>query len=124
MELQKNHITGVTYEGQNQATLLAEKDNRGYKSNRWLTFLQAKAVGRSIKKGEHGVPIVKFVDYQEKVGDRVEDRKGRKVYTVFNFEQTELTGTPEYGKIYALTSDESTPSILNGNSWATSEIHQ
>lgn len=98
MELQKNYITGESYQGKNQGILLAVKEGEGFKSNYWLTFLQAKGKGLSIKKGSKGVSVFKgFSRYERKT----KDKKGEdKIITysspngfarVFNLDCTEDT---------------------------------
>ncbi len=53
METARNAVTGVEYQGTNAATLGTGK---------WATFLQWKGAGRSIKKGEKGTRIIKFLE--------------------------------------------------------------
>lgn len=90
MELQKNYITKIAYEGQNQAYLMNYKEEAGFESNEWLTFLQAKEKGLKIKKGSKGISLVRFINYAElnEKTDKVEDKVGRKYFRVFNLDQT------------------------------------
>lgn len=70
MELQINSISRLAYQGKNQAELLSAKEKNGYKSNEWLTFLQAKELKLKIKKGSKGVEIFKgFSDVTTKGKD-------------------------------------------------------
>ena len=59
MELQINHTTKLAYQGKNQAELLNAKIKNSYKSDEWLTFLQAKEKGLKIKKGSKSIPVFK-----------------------------------------------------------------
>ena len=62
MRLQYNKTTNRTYEGGNQAVLMGEKDRNNYKSNAWLTFIQARAAGyRLVKAKGKGVSLRTFV---------------------------------------------------------------
>ncbi len=85
-ELPRNAITGLTYQGRNINAL-----QRG----EWATFLQWKSIGYSVKKGEHGTKIVKFVETIEKnsQGKAVEASRPR-VYTVFERSQVEMMKDP------------------------------
>ena len=56
---QYNKKTGKVYEGRNQVELLNAKASNNYKSDEWLTFLQARELGLKIKKGSKGVGIFK-----------------------------------------------------------------
>jgi antirestriction protein ArdC len=64
----------------------------GYGSQYWLTYRQAQALGRNVRKGEHGTKIVfwKFDRYETETADgEAEERKSAflRYYTVFNLEQ-------------------------------------
>lgn len=61
----------------------------GYGSPYWLTFRQAKNLGGSVRKGEHGTKIVFFKAYDKTDADgEVTDRiRMIRYYTVFNVEQ-------------------------------------
>ena len=87
-----NYITGLQYQGMNQVDLEAAKEKGSFKSDAWLTFLQAKEKGLKIKKGSKGVSIFKgFEKFEDKDKDgkiRVESRP-LGFATVFNLDQTE-----------------------------------
>ena len=95
MEKQINKISGLTYEGRNQAELMATAHKCKYQSNEWVTFLQAKSLGLSIRTGSHGVRIFKgFAQFDQKVKDK-EGKEKIQTYsrpvgfaTVFNLDQT------------------------------------
>lgn len=148
MNVQKNFITKQAYTKGNQIDLLTIKDTCGYISDYWVTFLQAKGMGLNIKKGESGVKLGRVI------GGAVEDKDGNTVlpadsvksfkkFVVFNLDQTdyreqeevsglpiemreykEIEDRPEYGRVYALTGDDNTPSIMRGDSWAESEVRE
>lgn len=80
-----NPITGTIYQGMNSATLASAADCR-----EWATFLQWKAAGYTIKKGEHGQKIRVYpatTRKDEKTG-KTEAVCTPRCYTVFNREQT------------------------------------
>lgn len=55
--LPTNASTGRAYNSGNRLILLAAGLDASYQDNRWLTFNQAKALGGSVMKGQHGTPI-------------------------------------------------------------------
>jgi len=63
MNYQYNHITKEIYQGRNQADLIRAKKANSFKSDAWLTFLQAKYNGLKIKKSSKGVAI--FLGYRK-----------------------------------------------------------
>lgn len=85
---------GVPYQGINILLLWGEQLDKGFQSNRWMTFKQAQALGANIRKGEHGGLVV----YANKVTKSKTDDKGDEIeheipfmkgYTVFNVDQIE-----------------------------------
>jgi len=92
MKLQYNHITGKEYQGRNQVILLSVKEELKYKSNAWLTFLQAKDSKLKIKKGSKGVSIfkgyAKFISKDEKSGKEKEVTGNLGYARVFSLDQT------------------------------------
>ena len=79
--LQANAITGNYYQGYNQAVLMRIKQSRGYKSNKWLTFLQAKANGLMLENAKgKGVTLRTFPE-DEKTGENFPY-----YFSVFNFD--------------------------------------
>ena len=97
-----NYLTGQQYKGNNEALLAGQ----GFTSTEWLTFLQAKECGGSVRKGSTGVRILKVIeDDNGKVS-------GARTYVVFNSEQCEnldadLKLTPEQYEIYKVLKKES-----------------
>lgn len=90
----RNLISGADYRGINYLILFIE--NRT--DPRWCTFLQAKELGGSVRKGEKGTGIVKYgtaVKSREENGETVvSGYRYLTAYTVFNFEQIDW---PENG---------------------------
>lgn len=99
--LPKNASTGRTYSGVNILLLWGAAIECGFSDQIWLTYRQAKGLGGSVMKGEHGAMVVyadKFVPKQEQ--ERAASEGGEasfvpflKRYTVFNAAQCE--GLPE-----------------------------
>ena len=120
MELQKNHVSDVVYSGMNQPELQQVKARRNYKSNEWLTFVQARGAGLRLynAKGQ-GVHLRTFPK-DETTGNRFP-----KHFVVFNLDLTVNPddntstigrGEPESGKVYSLMG------IAEGKNWADSEV--
>ena len=92
----KNYITKNIYQGGNVAILEEFTQENNFKSEYFLTFLQAKSRGLTIKKGSHGVtiskPIVKFEikDEEGKPTGKIKASMGGA--RVFNLDQTEPEG--------------------------------
>lgn len=84
-----NYITRAAYAGGNQLILSEVATEKGYKQNVWLTFLQAKSAGLSVKQGEKGVKITRYGKIAE-----IDEETGKKSffrhYTVFNIEQCQV----------------------------------
>jgi antirestriction protein ArdC len=83
---------GIPYQGINVLLLWGEQLEKGFQSNRWMTFKQAQALGANVRKGEHGSLVV----YANKVTKTDTDDQGDEVeraipfmkgYTVFNVDQ-------------------------------------
>ncbi len=86
--------TGEPYRGINVLLLWGAALERGYSSNRWFTFNQAKAAGGHVRKGEQGAMVVYAGRFESKDdADDAEDFSRRpgamylRAYTVFNAEQ-------------------------------------
>lgn len=85
---------GIPYQGINILLLWGEQVDKGFQSNRWMTFKQAQALSANVRKGEHGSLVV----YANKVTKSETDDKGDEIereiplmkgYTVFNVDQIE-----------------------------------
>jgi len=90
--MNSNKLTGKPYRGKNQTGLENARIKNEYKSEDWLTFLQARELGLKIKKGSKAVSICKgFTMFCE------EDKEGKKkdisrhlgFANVFNLDCTE-----------------------------------
>ena len=81
-----NAITGNPYTGNNAIQLEAA----GFSDPRFLTFRQARTIGRTVKKGESGIRLVRIVKVDKKNSQgKIEKKPAPKYFTVFNFTQTE-----------------------------------
>lgn len=97
-QLPRNFISKRPYHGINLLMLTMSNYDTPY----WLTFKQAKELGGTIKKGEHGTPVI-FWKLLEVLDDTPEPEEENKIktipylqyYTVFNLSQTEGIATPE-----------------------------
>jgi antirestriction protein ArdC len=81
-EPQINATTCEPYRGKNAAILAYTQNVGGYADPVWITFPQALAIGRCVRKGEHGVGLIKMVEKAD--GKHVPKR-----FTVFNIAQTD-----------------------------------
>jgi antirestriction protein ArdC len=68
----------------------------GYAAPFWATFQQVKAAGGTVKRGEHGTPVVFWKTYEKAVPDRdtPDKRFVLRGYTVFNASQCEGIAVP------------------------------
>lgn len=91
MQPQYNHITNKAYQGGNQVALMEAKEEFKFVSDSWLTFLQAKSIGRKIKKGSKGIAIrrISEVEVKDKKGEVSTELKPMGGARVFNYDQTE-----------------------------------
>jgi antirestriction protein ArdC len=81
-----NFVTKKPYSGKN-AEILASKN---FSSPYFLTFKQAQANGRRVRKGEKGITLMRVVRVEERVSDgRQRPSNKPKYFSVFNIEQTE-----------------------------------
>jgi antirestriction protein ArdC len=97
----ENGATGRRYSGINVLILWSAVVERGYRSQRWLTFRQALGLGGNVRRGEKGTTVCyadRFTPRGEEERARDEDRDARQIaflkrFTVFNLDQCE--GLPE-----------------------------
>jgi antirestriction protein ArdC len=116
----RNFYTGKPYRGINVLLLWSSE----YSSPFWLTFKQAQALKGSVRKGEHGTPIVfykQLPEYAKKDEDSTgEDERVPFVlchYTVFNVEQCDGLTLPEISQpaiAPEVDEDELCESIVTG----------
>jgi antirestriction protein ArdC len=93
-EWPKNLVSKKEYHGINAfVTAMA-----GYSSSYWLSFKQLSTLGGSVKKGQHGTPVVywNWREIKNDDGDVEKKVPFMKYYTIFNTDQCE--GIPE-GKL-------------------------
>lgn len=89
---QHNHITNHQYQGKNQSELSAAKKANNFKSDSWLTFLQARESGLRIIKGSKGVRIFRGfreTEIKDKDGTSTTETRPMGHSIVFNLDQTE-----------------------------------
>ena len=90
----RNVQTGYPYRGINVFLLAAA----GYASPYWLTFRQVKRRGGTVRKGEHGTPVIFWKRRDPEDGeDGGEDQRAVPVlryYLVFNLEQCDGVSIP------------------------------
>jgi len=111
------NFRGSPYRGVNLMNLWFIQSIRGYKQNVWLTFNQCRELKGTVKKGEHGVPVVFWkilVKKGTKMVEKDEDEDGdetkipfMRAYTVFNIEQCDLPA--EVLKKYTIEEKEFVP---------------
>ncbi|MDB4265407.1 ArdC-like ssDNA-binding domain-containing protein, partial [bacterium] len=92
----RNFNTSSEYRGINVMLLAMAR----FVSPHFLTYLQAKAMGGQVRKGEKGSLVVKYGEYQKKSeklqdSDETETRGYLKGYTVFNACQIDGIDFPE-----------------------------
>ena len=81
--INRNYLTTVGYTSANEAKLEEVRISQGYKSDEWLTFLQAKDCGGDVLIGEKGVRLTKIIFDKDDPKVIV----GYKKFVVFNSEQ-------------------------------------
>ncbi len=86
--MQINCKTRVKYSGSNADTLAHVQRENGYKSNEWMTFIQARELGYVIKKGEQSTKLVRMIQVFNKKRKKDEDAFFK--FSVFNKDQTQL----------------------------------
>lgn len=58
-----NAVTGKRYSGDNSLLTYIVREQSGYQDNRWVTLKQANDLGGNVKKGEKGLKLVKYDEY-------------------------------------------------------------
>lgn len=111
--LPHNPLSGSEYSGVNLLKLLSVQQERQYPDARWMTYKQIEEKGGHVKRGEHGTKCIYWVEkYLRKDGTTLEKPEGTtidkkndledgltrlllpKVFTVFNYAQTEGLDLP------------------------------
>ena len=82
-----NALTNRPYTGQNADTLMTS----GYDDPRFMTFAQARKMGRKVKKGSKGIGLIRIIEVEkvDRATGRIERKKSPKYFTVFNWSQTD-----------------------------------
>ncbi len=87
-----NLLTKKNYQGNNETVLVETKELHAFTSDGWCTFVQAKEIGKKVKKGSKCVARI-FCGIREveaKVGDSViTTKKPMGFKCVFNEDQLE-----------------------------------
>lgn len=105
-----NLATGKPYSGINVLILWGAAMSRGFGSNYWLTFQQAKQKGGQVRKGEHGEMCVFYKPWETEetnADGETETKRGAvlKSFTLFNLDQIDgikapaITERPEFSPI-------------------------
>ncbi len=105
----RNFSTQKEYQGINVLLLGSQRFTSPY----FLTFLQAKELGGSVRKGEHGFLVVKYGTYSKEdehasADDPAKVRGYLKGYSVFNSAQIDGISFPEPATAPELTTTEKT----------------
>jgi antirestriction protein ArdC len=94
--LPKSLSTGKPYRGINTFLLALKAWTKGYASDYWLTFNQAKSRGGQVRKGEQGTLVVfwkRYATEDKESGEKIEVPVLRH-YVVFNGDQVEGIDLP------------------------------
>ncbi|MBN2965256.1 zinc metallopeptidase [Sulfurospirillum sp. T05] len=125
-----NPITKTVYQGMNTLSLDTLKLEKGYASNAWLTYKQAKDLGAHVRKGEKSAAISFFkfdIKTEEQTvkdnegKERVEEKEVRrpifKQSYVFNIDQIDGLSQEQRKELMGIIKDE----ILPTKQFATHE---
>lgn len=101
---------GVPYQGVNVLMLWMTQMERGFASQYWMTFNQAKEFGAHVRKGEKGTTII-FWTKATKTNEETDEEYSfsmPKSYSVFNADQIDglpekYLGKPEIPEIFSKT---------------------
>lgn len=88
----QNYATKNNYSGINLLQLWFEAEEKGYKSNNWLTYKQVKELNGYVRAGEKATHVFFFKSYeiQEEETEEIKTIKFLKTFQVFNIDQTSL----------------------------------
>lgn len=94
--LPKNFASQTFYSGFNILALMNEMDEKGYKSNQWLTFNQIQKLGAKLKQGSKGTAVFFFKPLEIEEADEATGELVTKtipmlkIFTVFNVDSTDI----------------------------------
>ncbi len=94
--LPKNFASQTFYSGFNILALMNEMDEKGYKTNQWLTFNQIQKMGAKLKQGSKGTAVFFFKPLEIEEADEVTGELVKKTipllktFTVFNIDSTDI----------------------------------
>jgi antirestriction protein ArdC len=90
-----NAATNRNYSGINIPILWFAKEQRGFKTHRWMTYRQALPLDAHVRKGEEGTTVVftKKHTFRDKETDEEKRIGFLRTFTVFNVEQ--IDGLPD-----------------------------
>lgn len=91
MNVHINPVSNTRYSGKNRIALEVFMKKRNFSVPKWITFYQAKQLGRKIKKGEHGIVVFKGYTNIVTNNDKEEIKKESVPLgwaVVFNLDQT------------------------------------
>lgn len=115
-----NLKTGNAYQGVNVLLLWAEAQERGFSSNYWLSFKQAKELGGNVKKGEKGTQGIFWGtrEFEEETADGdTETRKAAfaKAFYVFNLDQIEGIAAPDAAPLNAWDAHQAAEQLIKAS---------
>lgn len=94
--LPKNIASNTFYSGFNILSLMNEMEDKGYKTNQWLTFNQIQKMGAKLHQGSKGTPVFFFKPLEIEEADEVTGELVTKTipmlktFTVFNVDSTDI----------------------------------
>lgn len=94
--LPKNIASNTFYSGFNILSLMNEMEDKGYKTNQWLTFNQIQKLGAKLKQGSKGTPVFFFKPLEIEEADETTGELVAKTipmlktFTVFNVDSTDI----------------------------------
>ena len=90
-----NGITGRSYHGINVLILWGARAAKGYETNTWLTFKQARQSGGSVRKGEKATQVVFTKKLRIKDQETEEEKQISMLRAYFVFNRAQVDGLPE-----------------------------
>lgn len=91
--LPSNALTGKPYRGINTLLLLVDQRRRQHTSSMYATYRQWETLGGQVRKGEHGVRLVKWIE-PDRTDPTAPTRLIPRVFTVFHVGQQDGWSPP------------------------------